>query len=211
MENKIIEELIQSTNQLLEKIYDFNDSMLRSNASKGKRFLVSTMGELLVLKQLLIYYKKPLCSSESNTLIYHGNTNKGFDIELILGGKSTKIEVKSSDISLQHNSKIWGGNFFKWPHMNENHGNSSESNLFFCFISVSNKDNPRFWIIPSKGVQEYILWEHKFWIDQTMGKGNKDGKMRTLRIYEGVVDEDKEILRLKSKDYENNWGDLGPI
>jgi hypothetical protein len=75
-----------------------------------------------------------------------------------------------------------------------------EDNLFYCFVLLRELDQlPRFFILPSKKVAEYLKWEHKQWIDVPREKLPKETSIRTFRV--GLTSSDHEI----GSKYEDNW------
>lgn len=54
------------------------------------------IGELLVIKQLLKTYETDICSFPENILNYAGSSNKGWDIEMMLNGKSIFFNAKAT-------------------------------------------------------------------------------------------------------------------
>ncbi len=93
-------ELYKEWKTLTDKMLD--DSRKFRNLC-GKPFDRGFIGELLVIKQLLNTYKSNLCSLPENDLIYAGSSNKGWDVELRLNGKSVFLNAKAT--TEMHNNK----------------------------------------------------------------------------------------------------------
>ena len=104
-----------------------------------------------------------------------------------------KLEVKTTD---QHprNDKLFGeGKFFGWT-MSKKHEALVSSNLFYCFVALDTPSTmPRFFIVPSQDVAEYVRWQHIHWLS-TRVNPVKETTMRRFRI--PVSD---------PKAYENQW------
>jgi len=61
-------------------------------------------------------------------------------------------------------SKLFGDNY-EWI-MDKKHEDIVIPHLFYCFVLLrENKQLPRFFIVPSREVAEYVKWEHKHWLE----------------------------------------------
>lgn len=130
-----------------------------------------------------------------------GNT-KGVDI-LVRNPKTNKIfqvEVKTATLPKNklkvYNSKLFG-KCFEWQ-MSKKHEESSNDNLFFVFVWLS--EPPKFFVIPNKSVAEYVKRTHQKWLNSEHKKKVKDTGIRIFRIKA----EDSADALEPSK-HENNW------
>jgi hypothetical protein len=155
---------------------------------------VSLAGEFAVLSQLA------LRGYDANMTL--GRT-KGVDI-LVSNpktGRMLKLEVKTnfrSSRSAGGNSRLFGHFVSAWM-MNEKHEGMRDPDLFYCFVNISeNTKQFRFFIVPSHIVADYVLEEHKLWLDEkpTRSRGNI---MRTFRI--AYAKEKYPILTPTADDY----------
>ncbi len=156
---------------------------------------ISLSGEFAVLSKLSF-----LGFDASLTL---GNT-KGVDI-LVLNPATEKmfrVEVKTSFKTGNYikNSKDWGP-CIEWI-LSQNVENNNSKDLFYIFVILDEKQNQRFFIIPSKIVSEYCKKEHLHWLSG--GEKRKTSGMRTFRL--GVDADFKYTLETAlAADYENRW------
>jgi len=78
--------------------------------------------------------------------------------------------------------------------MSKKHEDIKDENLIYCFVLIENADRmPKFFLVPSKAVSEYVRWQHEYWISTRKSVPN-DTTMRKFRIE--LDDPDK---------YFNNW------
>jgi len=107
--------------------------------------------------------------------------------------KLFKVEVKTT-LAKPRIVKLFSDKpFYSWP-MSVKHESIIDEKLIYCFVHIEDADTiPRFFLVPSKVVAEYIKREHQFWLDSRKGKV-KDNPMRNFRI---------EIN--DPNGYENNW------
>jgi len=110
------------------------------------------------------------------------------------------VEVKTTDEKTgKYNTKPFGINY-EWI-MDQKNEDIIEDNLFYCFVLLRELDQlPRFFIVPSKKVAEYLKWEHKQWVDFPRKKSPPgETSIRTFRV--GLTNSEYEI----GSKYENNW------
>ena len=114
-------------------------------------------------------------------------------------GRRILIEVKTTDEkTAKYNTKPFGLNY-EWI-MDQKNEDIIEDNLFYCFVLLRELDQlPRFFIVPSKRVAEYLKWEHKQWVEVPRKKSPKETSIRTFRV--GLTNSDYEI----GSKYEDNW------
>jgi hypothetical protein len=107
--------------------------------------------------------------------------------------KRLRIEVKTSDEkTARYKTKPFGDNF-EWI-MDKKHEEIKDENLFYCFVLLrGTKQLPRFFVVPSKDVADYLKWEHEYWVSVPRKKPVKETSIRVFRV--GVND----------KKYEDNW------
>jgi len=121
-----------------------------------------------------------------------GNT-KGVDI-LVTNqelNKLFKVEVKTSTRKPGRSKYFGDGRFYAWA-MNEKHERILDINLFYCFVYIRDAITlPKFFLVPSMDVADYVSEQHKYWLKVS---GGKDTLMRQFRIHEA-----------DPHNYENNW------
>lgn len=123
-------------------------------------------------------------TKDIDVLVYNPKTNKNFHVEV----KTTSERIWVT--------KAFGKNY-EWL-MNEKHENITNENLHYCFVSLrGQKELPRFFIVPSKDVAEYVKQQHKTWMELPRKKPVKNTGMRVFRID-----------ATKPSKYENNWSVL---
>lgn len=110
-----------------------------------------------------------------------GNT-KSVDILLLnpRNGKQFKVEVKTSTTTM--NEKLFGKTL-SWI-MNKKHEEIKDNSLNYCFVYMPKDKNikSRIFIVPSKDVAEYVVWQHQHWLKAEHKKEVKDSDMRRFRI-----------------------------
>lgn len=123
-----------------------------------------------------------------------GNT-KGVDI-LVTNQKINKlfkVEVKTTTGSHKIEKLFSDKPSFHWT-MSKKHEDIKDENLIYCFVLIENADRmPKFFLVPSKAVSEYVRWQHEYWVSTRKSVPN-DTTMRKFRIE--LDDPDK---------YFNNW------
>ncbi|MCC5453365.1 hypothetical protein LMJ53_16745 [Rheinheimera sp. UJ51] len=127
-----------------------------------------------------------------------GNT-KGVDI-LVTNQEINslfKVEVKTT-VNKPRKEKLFGHEeFFMWT-MGKKHEEIRDSNLVYCFVCLQGANTlPRFFIVPSDDVADYVKWQHDHWLSTRVNLV-KETAMRTFRI--SLSD---------PNGYENNWRLLG--
>ncbi|HXL48146.1 MAG TPA: hypothetical protein VN975_05090 [Xanthobacteraceae bacterium] len=157
---------------------------------------VSIAGEYAVLSQLAAR------GYDANMTL--GRT-KGVDILVSdpNSGRMLKLEVKTNRGGLYgRNTRLFGKYLCAWI-MAEKHERIRDENLFYCFINISEDTNQfRFFIIPSHIVADYVITEHKAWLNDKETR-RSDNKIRTFRI--GDRNETYPFPTPFAQDYEDNW------
>ena len=128
---------------------------------------------------------------------------KGVDILVFSqnSGKLFQLEVKTTKKG-PFNTKIFGRNY-QWT-MDEKHETLIAKNLFYRFVSLNKAEEmPRFFVVPSKVVAEYVTKERAYWLTQPHGKEVKNTNMRKFRIGLNATSHG-----LQPTHYENKWGCL---
>ncbi|MEM3566121.1 MAG: hypothetical protein QXK18_04535 [Candidatus Bathyarchaeia archaeon] len=137
-------------------------------------------------------------------------------------GNRVLVEVKTTfESKARKKSKLFGENY-EWV-MDKKHEKIVNSTLFYCFVLLKGeKQLPRFFIVPSKDVAEYVKQEHEIWLNYRKEKIRKEmEKMKTNRLtYRGKERTMDEILKdvearnpmrifripiNDPKKYEDNW------
>jgi len=159
------------------------------NISKNSLALV---GEFLVLANL---------SAKGHIATLTLGHTKSIDILLTnpTTGKLFKVEVKTTTNGISR-SRQFGSNI-EWR-MDEKHEKIIDKDLFYCFVQVEDGkiDNPRFFIVPSSKVANFIIEDEKYWRSIPRKKEVKYTPMRLFRI--GV---DEASRGLRAGDYDNRW------
>lgn len=105
-----------------------------------------------------------------------------------------RVEVKTTDRQPALASLFGPEPFFRWP-MSEKHETLEDAKLFYCFVQLQGIDFlPRFFIVPSPYVAEYVREQHRFWERTRTREVSKTNRMRIFRI--PVSD---------PMGFENNW------
>ena len=79
--------------------------------------------------------------------------------------------------------------------MSKKHETIIDDKLIYCFVHMSDENMlPRFFLVPSKKVADYVKWQHQYWLDTRKHKV-RETTMRNFRI---EIDD--------PNGYENNWG-----
>ncbi|PUA33206.1 MAG: hypothetical protein B7O98_01865 [Zestosphaera tikiterensis] len=189
------------------------------NEKKVDSEMISLAGEFYVVAQLFQrgFVATPTLGKTKHVdiLVYHPET-----------GRRVIIEVKTTqEETAKKKSKLFGENY-EWI-MHEKHENIVDPNLFYCFVLLRRVNElPRFFIVPSKEVAEYVKEEHKRYLRHREDKAREamkkkgtnkisyKGKELTLEEYIKRVDEECKGMRKfristkeKSK-YEDNWNAL---
>jgi len=103
------------------------------------------------------------------------------------------IEVKTSDEKTARYKTSPFGDNFEWI-MDKKHEDIKDENLFYCFVLLrGTKQLPRFFIVPSKDVADYLKGEHKYWMSMPRKKPVKETSIGTYRI------------AVNDRRYEDNW------
>ena len=159
---------------------------------------VSLAGEFAVLSQLA------LRGYDANMTL--GRT-KGVDI-LVSDPNSSRmirVEVKTnyrSSRSAGGNSRLFGKFTCAWI-MSEKHEEITDSNLFYCFVNISEDTKQfKFYIVPSGVVADYVRSQHALWLHEKESH-SRNNVMRTFRI--GTKSETYPIATPTVEEYEDNW------
>jgi hypothetical protein len=95
--------------------------------------------------------------------------------------KLFKVEVKSTTNSSRIEKLFSDKPAFHWT-MSKKHEDIKESNLIYCFVLIESADTmPKFYLVPSKAVAEYVKWQHEHWIS-TRSEIPQETSMRKFRI-----------------------------
>lgn len=93
-----------------------------------------------------------------------------------------RVEVKTTDRQPTYESLFGAERFFKWP-MSVKHEFLEDPKLFYCFVQLQAIGSlPRFFIVPSLYVAEYVREQHRFWERTRTREVSKSNKMRIFRI-----------------------------
>ena len=107
--------------------------------------------------------------------------------------KLFKVEVKTTFAPPRIVNLFSKKKQYIWP-MSVKHETIIDKKLIYCFVHMVDADTiPKFFLVPSKVVADYVKWEHQFWLDSRKHKV-KSTTMRNFRI---EIDD--------PKGYENNW------
>jgi hypothetical protein len=125
-----------------------------------------------------------------------GNT-KGVDILVTNPELNTlfKVEVKATH-KKPRRERLFGGEemLYIWA-MSEKHESLHDDKLIYCFVHLpSPNEMPKYFIVPSKTVADYVKWQHEHWLSTRTREVNPT-TMRNFRIK--VSDPDG---------YADNWG-----
>jgi len=112
----------------------------------------SLIGEFYVVAQLFQrgFVAAPTLGKTKHVdiLVYNPKTDKRLLVEV----KTTSEKV--------WNTKLFGRNY-EWM-MDEKHENITNENLFYCFVLLRGTERlPRFFIVPSRDVADYVKQEHQ--------------------------------------------------
>ena len=121
---------------------------------------------------------------------------KGVDIVVTNAKLNTfyKVEVKTTGIAPKKEKLFGDCLFYKWQ-MSKKHETQNDPNLIYCFVYLAGLDQlPKFFIVPSRKVAEYMKKQHKKWLNAPHKKPVKDTEKRMFRI------EESDPSR-----YEDNW------
>ncbi|MCW3983206.1 MAG: hypothetical protein NWE96_04345 [Candidatus Bathyarchaeota archaeon] len=153
----------------------------------------SLAGEFFTVAQLFVhgYLATPTLGKTKHMDIFAVNPNNS---------KRIIVEVKTTDEKTGlYNTKPFGSNY-EWI-MDKKNEDIVDDNLFYCFVLLRENQLPRFFIVPSRNVAEYLKWEHEQWMNYQRPNGEmpKETTIRTFRV--GLKSSNYEI-GLK---YEDNW------
>jgi hypothetical protein len=140
-------------------------------------------------------------------LVLNPITNKMFKLEV--KSRFKQGVVKSSQFEK-------GDAFFAWPRLSAHHEQIIDKNLFYCFVEIADENSlPKYFIVPSEEVAEYVKWENKHWWTKPH-KSRKTGKIVSLKESEETGN--KNLMRTfrinvntgtnelyPNKKYLNNW------
>ena len=104
-----------------------------------------------------------------------------------------KVEVKTTTKPASRERLFGTEPSFKWP-MHQKHELIQDSDLYYIFVCLQEPvKKPRFFIVPSKIVADYVRTQHEFWL-KTRSHEPNETTMRRFRIQ--IDDPDG---------YEDNW------
>ena len=122
-------------------------------------------------------------------IVMNNKTNKGFKVEV---KTTTNKPIKEKLFAEWHNDNLC----YHWILSKKNESYVADT-LIYCFVHISDLQTmPKFFLIHSKEVAEYVKSQHEFYLS-TRTKKIKDSSMRKFRI---------EIA--DPNNYENNWSIL---
>lgn len=85
--------------------------------------------------------------------------------------------------------------------MDKKQESAKANNLVYCFVFLNRVDEmPRFFLVPSEVVAEYLTKEHAYWLAQPHKKKVKSTNIRAFRI-----SLDATSHGLPAALYENKW------
>jgi hypothetical protein len=126
-------------------------------------------GRSLVLDQL---FKRGYVSGQAEDAripVTNPNTGNHFELEV---RTTQKPPAKSG---------IFGSNY-EW-FMSKKHETLKANNLVYCFVLLTEGNRrPRFFLVPSGVVVEYVKTEHKYWLAQPRYREVKSKDIRRFRI-----------------------------
>ena len=104
-----------------------------------------------------------------------------------------RVEVKTTNKEPRYMRLFGDEKFYIWP-MSSKHETIAGKFLIYCFIYLSNPEqNPKFFLVPSNDVAEYVRWEHQFWRTSR----NNSVQVTSMRNFRIEVSD--------PKGYEENW------
>jgi len=126
-------------------------------------------------------------------------------------GRTFKLEVKTTARGVR-GSRAFGASY-AWL-MDEAHGRIVAGDLVYVFVALSRDDRPKFFLVPSADVAEYIRWEFEFWKQHSTRRTGKVSPMRMFRIPAGDVPASSLPPSWEGgrwRRWEQNWKILGPV
>lgn len=161
---------------------------------------LSLAGEFAVLSQL------SLRGFDANLTL--GNT-KGVDILVSdpTTGLMSKVEVKTAPERITIEKLFGEGSFLFWV-MTEKQESSLDSRLFYCFVSINEDSEFRYFLVPGAIVAKYLKDQHEFYMKNRKARAESStSSMRKFRI--SLDDKSSfEMWTPSAKEYENNWSIL---
>lgn len=130
-----------------------------------------------------------------------GNT-KGVDI--LVSDPETKVfarvEVKTNKYR-ESREKLFGeGKAIDWL-LVEKAETVDYDNLFYCFVSICDDDQFKFYVVPAEEVADYVKKTHKIWL---RAKERGPNRIRKFRL--AIEDKSKYTLYTpQASDYEDRW------
>jgi hypothetical protein len=161
--------------------------------SENRNYYTSMTGEFYVLAQLF--------QREYMASLTYGNA-KSVDIFVSTkSGSMFKIEVKTTGKGyLVGSDKSQFGKNYEWQ-MSQGHEDKQHKDLYYCFVILtSEKELPKFFIVRSAEVAEYVKREHLYWLGLKRKKTVQDNERRIFRI--GLT---PKSHGLPIEKYENKW------
>lgn len=111
-----------------------------------------------------------------------------------------RVEVKTTQEGLKSELLFGKEKFHIWQ-LSDKHEKITDRDLVYCFVALSTADDlPKFFLVPSKVVAEYVAWQHKHWLNAPRSRAVKDNPMRRFRIEAS-----------DPRGYANNWKVFGAV
>ena len=169
------------------------------NAHENRTYYTCMSGEFYVLAQL---FSRGYMAS-----LTYGNA-KSVDILVSSeAGKMFKVEVKTARKEQIYGSdKSQFGANYEWQ-MWQTHEEKIDENLYYCFVMLRGTQQiPKFFIVRSKDVADYVKREHTFWLGIPRTGKVKNVDKRIFRI--GLMPKSHGLKPIG--DYEDAWHTLPP-
>ena len=179
----------------------------------GRPFDRGFIGELLVIKQLLETYETDICSLPENNLIYAGSSNKEWDIELMLNGKSIFFNAKATT-EIHNNKPRWvrqGAKTFCDVKINQKNFRQCVSlktnfdpNLFYVFVDVGTwlkNNNADYFVLSDKRAKSIFGRKYR---NGANGKIRKTGSTDFWVEYEDIENFKDKYLKSVKQHFSNN-------
>lgn len=161
---------------------------------ENPNYYTSISGEFFVLAEL--------SRREYMASLTYGNAKSVDILVSTKDGNMFRIEVKTSRSGKSGSDKSQFGENYKWQ-MSKKDERKIDPKLYYCFVSLrGEKERPKFFIVPSKEVAEYVKWQSNYWFGLKRKKPvDKETKMRAFRI--GTKPNSKGLKPIKK--YEDAW------
>lgn len=130
-------------------------------------------------------------NAKSVDILVSSKTGKMFKVEVKTAGKEQTSGSDRSQFGANH----------EWQ-MSRTHEEKIDENLYYCFVMLRGTQQiPRFFIVRSKEVADYVKREHTFWLKIPRKKKVKTVDKRIFRI--GLTPKSHGLKPIE--DYENAW------